>query len=129
MTYRASFCSEHPLIGISGGNFGRLDVALQCVNQKLKNEQLVTQSQAMLSVHASAAMIHNTVPNTVKFVVTDAGDTVPGAKVTVAGRSATTNASGSATIHFPKGAKSGSFPVIASSVNYFSARGSLVITP
>ena len=129
VTYRVPFCAEHPLIGIGGGSFGRLDIALQCVNQGLKNEEFVTQSEAVLSVHVSAATISNTILNRVKFVVTDAGDAVVGARVFVAGRSATTNAAGSATIFFPKHAKPGRYPVTASAVNYFNAHGTLVIVP
>lgn len=127
VTYKVPFCFEHPLLGISSGNYGRLDVALQCTNQALKNEVFNTQSEAVLSVHASAATINNTILNRIKFVVTDAGDAVLGARVSVAGRSATTNASGTATIVFPKGAKVGKYPVTASAVNYFDARATIVV--
>ncbi|MGA8682672.1 MAG: hypothetical protein WB592_19505 [Acidimicrobiales bacterium] len=123
--YRTPFCFEHGLVGVSGGSWGRLDVALQCVNQSLRNEEYVTQSLTALAVSPDRATIHNTVSHNVTFTVTDAGDRVAGAKVRVAGMSATTGPSGTATFSFPKGMATGDYLVVAKALNYFSAHGTL----
>jgi hypothetical protein len=129
-TYKMPFCFEHPLLGISGGAYGRLDIALQCVNEKaLKNEEFVTQSETGLSLTPVVTAITNTVAHKVKFFVSDAGDAVPGATVSVDGKNATTNALGTVTISFAKGTKPGTFPLTATAVNYFEAHGTFKVIP
>jgi hypothetical protein len=124
----ATPCFEDGLIGLSGGSYGRLDVALQCVdNAQLRTQDYITQSLAGLSIRASQTVIKNDVSNTVTFEVTDAGDPVAGATVRVDGRVKTTGGSGTVSITFPKGSATGKYAVTASATNYFSAHGDLDI--
>jgi hypothetical protein len=120
-TYPAP-CFEHGLLGLSGGAFGRLTVALECINKADKLEMLFTQSVVPLAVTASAHVLPNTATHSVVYRVTDVGDPVSGATVIVHGRSAKTNAAGAATLTFPKLSAVGTFPVIAVAPNYTSAR-------
>jgi hypothetical protein len=124
-TYKTP-CFEDGVIGLSGGSFDRLDVALQCLdNSKLQIQQYVTQSLAGLSLHASATTIKDTVNNTVTYSVTDAGDAVAGVLVTVDGKSGHTTTAGTVSFTFPKGSKTGHFAVTASESNYYAAHGEL----
>jgi hypothetical protein len=124
----ATPCFEDGLIGLSGGSYGRLDVALQCIdNSQLRTQDYITQSLAGLSIRASRAVIKNGVTNTVTFEVTDAGDPVAGATVRVDGKVKTTGGSGTVSITFPKGSAAGKYAVTASAANYFSAHGGLDI--
>jgi hypothetical protein len=65
--------------------------------------------------------------HSVSVKVTDVGDPVAGAGVTIDGRSAVTNASGTATISFPSGIKAGKYGVTATAVNYLAAHGILKV--
>ena len=120
-------CFEHGLLGLSGGAFGRLTVALQCVNQQAKLEMLFTQSIVPLTIIPSARTLPNTATHSVSFRVTDVGDPVSGATVIVHGRTAKTNSAGAATFTFPKGSPVGTYPVTAVAANYINARTLLTI--
>lgn len=121
-------CFEHGLIALSGGAWGRLNIALLCIdNSKLQPEMIATQSIVPLSVSPGRATIKNTSANKITFKVTDVGDAVPGAVVRVDGHSATTGASGTATITFPKGSAPGTFPVMVSALNYLPAHATVSI--
>jgi hypothetical protein len=124
-TYKIPFCFEHPLLGISGGTYGRLDVVVQCVKTTVGAGEYVTQSETALSVSPSATTIKNTAANSITFKVTDVGDTVAGATVSVDGKKATTGTSGTAKISFPKGTKTGTYAVTVTAPDYFAAHGTL----
>ena len=113
---------------IGGGNPGRLDVVLCATANNLKLEILTTQSLTALALSPGQKTIDNATANSVTFKVTDAGDPVAGALVSLAGHVAKTGASGAATIKFPKGAKPGKYTVTATATNYFSAGATLDIT-
>ena len=65
----------------------------------------------------------NTSAQSWHFRVTDVGDPVPGATVKFGKLTATTNASGEATIVIPKGQAPGSYTVTATAPNYSAATG------
>lgn len=123
----ATPCSGFVDLGLGGGEYGRLDLVMQCENEALNWAMYVTQSLAGLSVSPARITISNKVGNKVLLRVTDAGDAVSGATVTVDGRSATTSSSGVAYLSFPKGVHRGHFAVTASAPNYYSAHGALDI--
>jgi hypothetical protein len=114
-------------VGVSGGSYARLDVALQCELGSAKIAEYVTQSLAGLWVSPSKTTIKNSTANKVTFKVTDVGAPIVGAVVRVDGRSATTGKLGTATITFPKGAPTGTFQVTAKATNYFPAHAAVVI--
>ena len=87
--------------------------------------EYVTQSVTGLVISPDAVKVLNTTAHTIVFKVTDAGDPVKGAVVKVDGRHSATGPAGTASIVIPKGAKTGSFPVTASGLNYISAKGIL----
>jgi hypothetical protein len=125
-TYKTP-CSEHGLLGLSGGAFGRVTIALQCVNEQAKLETFVTQSIVGLTIASSAHVIANTATHAVTFKVTDVGDPVPGASVIWHGKLLKTNGAGSATFTVPKGTPPGTYPVVAAAANYFSAHVALSV--
>jgi hypothetical protein len=115
-------------LGIGGGNFGRLDVVVCGADNSFKPVCEATQSLTALAVSPGKITIDNASSNKVTFTVTDAGDPVAGATLSVAGRSASTHASGKATITFPKGTSARTYTVTARATDYFSARGKVVVT-
>lgn len=64
----------------------------------------------------------------VEFAVTDVGDPVPGATVTVAGKTLTTDAQGHASMTFPKGTKAGAITATAAMKDYTSATARVTAT-
>ena len=126
-TYKTP-CFEHEILGLSSGNWGRLDIAMQCVNNaQSKLEEYATQSLVGLNLSSSAATVHNNTAHGITFTVADVGDPVAGAKVAVDGKHATTNAAGKATITFAKGTKTGTYRVTVTALNYLSATGNVSI--
>jgi hypothetical protein len=65
---------------------------------------------------------------TVSFTVSDVGDAVEGATVTVAGKTATTNAQGRASIDFPKGTKPATLTAQASKKDYSDAGARITVS-
>lgn len=123
----ATPCVEHGLLGLGGTPLQRLDIGMQCVNKAhLQAEQFTTQVSAGLTLGIPGP-VHVGSGVTVKITVTDAGDPVKGATVSVAGKSATTNAAGQAFIHLPSGTKAGDYTVTAHAANYRTATGTLVV--
>lgn len=121
-------CPSQGFLGLSGGNWGRVDVGLQClVRAGAPLDDFVTQSVTALAVSPRSRTISNRSAHKLVFMVTDAGDPVKGAVVRVDGHAAKTGSAGRATITIPKGAKPGTFTVTASVLNYIPARGTLVI--
>lgn len=128
VTY-ATPCGSTGLLGLSGGGWGRVSVALQCPSKSVgaQTDDFVTQAITGLAVTPRSKTISNDVANVLVYKVTDAGDPVSGATVNVAGHSAETGTAGTASISIPKGAPMGTFKVTASGFNYTSATGTLVI--
>jgi hypothetical protein len=121
-------CGSEGFVGLSGGNWGRVDVGLQClVRAGAPLDDFVTQSVTALSVRPRSLTISNHSFHKLVFKVTDAGDPVKGAVVRVDGHAAKTGSAGTATITIPKGAKPGTFTVTASGLNYIPARATLII--
>jgi hypothetical protein len=124
----ATPCFEHGLIGLSGGSYGRLDVAMQCVAKStLRVEDYVTQTRVSLHVALNPSTVTNTHSSHVVVTVTDAGDAVAGATVKFGSHQATTNANGKATLTIPAGTSVGKHKVTASAPNYRSASATLTV--
>jgi hypothetical protein len=127
-TYKTS-CFEDGLLGLSGGQSGRLDVVMECVNNKtLKAASYFTQSLAGLALGPANQISVNSSAQKVAFQVTDAGDPVSGATVTVDGRSGVTTSLGTATVLLPKGLGAGKYTATATAPNYFPAKATLTVT-
>ena len=127
-TYPTPCFGNLGLLALSSGNWGRVDVAMECMPLHSSHPaEYVTQSVTGLAVSPDAVKVLNTTAHTIVFKVTDAGDPVKGAVVKVDGRHSATGPAGTASIVIPKGAKTGSFPVTASGLNYISAKGMLSI--
>jgi hypothetical protein len=131
-SYRTSCWSYPPTIGLGGGSWGRVDVAIQCtVNQpKIETEDFVTQTMVPLTVTPTKASFDNLKAHSVTFKVTDVGDPVPGATVSVAGKAinAVTGPGGEATLTFPAGMASGHYTVLAVGPNYLPAHATVAVT-
>jgi hypothetical protein len=121
-------CVEHGILGLSSGSSGRLDVALQCVNSKLKAEEFFTQVEVGLHVTPNPAKVRNTSKHTITMTVTDAGDAVTGAKVRFDGRTATTNGKGRASFTLAKHTKPGKYVARATKSQYLSATTHVTVT-
>jgi hypothetical protein len=113
-TYHTA-CAEHDIVAISGPSDGGADVVLECVAQihnKFKSAVYVTHVLPALSAKVSAS------GHTVTVKVTDAGDAVSGAKVTLGSSTKKTSKKGTATFHV---GKAGSYPVVAKHSGYLPA--------
>jgi hypothetical protein len=121
-----------PLIGLGGGSWGRLDVAMQCVvnHPKIALEEFVTQTLVPLAVSPAVQTFENTQAQVATFTVTDVGDPVPGATVTIAGKgiSAITGPAGTATLALPKDMPPGHYTVIVTAQNYLPGLAHVVVT-
>jgi hypothetical protein len=121
-SYKARGCGndDNARIALSGGSSQRLDVVVACAATGSTTVLArVTQSLTGLGLGASTGVIHAKKGGSVTYHVTDAGDPVAGATVKGDGHSGKTNASGSVTFTFPKGARTGSFQITATMANYF----------
>lgn len=131
-SYPTSCWGYPPLIGLGGGSWGRLDVAVQCtVNKpKITIKDFVTQTMVPVDVSPTSASFDNLKAHSVTFKVTDVGDPVPGATVAIPGKGlkATTGPGGEATITFPAGMAAGHYTIIAAAPNYLPAHATVVVT-
>jgi len=124
----ATPCFEGGLLGLGGSPLARLDIGMQCVNNaQAKNEQFVTQVLAALTLGIPGPVHLGGSGVTVKITVTDAGDPVAGATVKVAGKTATTNAAGQASVTLPASTKPGTYKVTVTAPNYQAGTGSLTV--
>jgi hypothetical protein len=114
-------------IAITGGSSQRLDVVLTCYTSGVIHA-VATQSLTALHLAASTSSLSGEKGGSISYVITDAGDPVQGAGVTVDSHQGKTNKSGRITYTFPKGSKTGTFPVKVTKANYFGASGTLHIT-
>jgi hypothetical protein len=125
----ATPCAEHGILGLSSGSSGRLDVALQCVSKSnLKAEELFTQVEVGLHVTPSKAKVSNTSKRTITFTVTDAGNSVSGAKLTFHGQSKTTNSKGEASFTLAKHTTPKKYTATASKSQYLQATTTVTVT-
>jgi hypothetical protein len=111
-------------IKISGGSQQRLDVVMSCydgLSTPAAVHVSATQSLVPLQIAASTGAVNHKKGGSVTYRVSDVGDTVAGATVTVDGKKGKTDKKGRATFRFPKGAQPGSFKVVASMANYVNA--------
>jgi hypothetical protein len=102
------------------GSVWPLDLFIAC--QSI-NELATYHTQVLpgLSLSASPATITAAQGGKVTFTVTDAGDPVAGATITVAGKSLTTDANGRATYTVAKGSKLGPIAAAATKAEYTKA--------
>ncbi len=118
-------------VGISHGSQQRLDVVIGCYGvlsgTTYQNQAYATQSLVPLQVAGSSGFISHKKGGKVTYRVSDVGDAVQGATVTVHGKKGTTDKKGQVTFQFPKGANSGQFKVVASKGNYLNASTSLKV--
>jgi hypothetical protein len=126
-------CFSYPaLIGLGGGSWGRLDVAVQCTTPlpKLGRRVYVTQAMVPVKVSPTSASFENLKAHSVTFTVTDVGDPVPGATVYIPGKGlkATTGPGGEATITFPAGMAKGHYTVVVAAPNYLPTHATVVVT-
>jgi len=111
-------------IRISSGSQQRLDVIMSCYDNLAAHgadHASATQSIVPLQIAATTVSINRRVGGSVTYRVSDVGDAVPGATVTVDGRRGKTNQAGRVTFRFAKGSGTGSFKVVASMTNYLKA--------
>ncbi len=121
-------CTGYGVIGLSGGSFQRLDVALECPTKSPNLSELVTQVLPALSI-GFIPTVSNKTSNVLGVGVSDVGDPVAGATVHLGKMVAMTKSSGFATFVLPKGEAPGSYTVTATMPNYRSASGTLTVTP
>jgi hypothetical protein len=131
-TYPTSCWSYPPMIGLGGGSWGRVDVAIQCTvaKPKIETEDFVTQAMVPLALHPTTSGFDNSNAHNVTFTVADAGDPVPGATVSIVGKglSAVTGPGGTATITVPEKFAPGDYSVIATAPNYLPGHTRVVVT-
>jgi hypothetical protein len=141
----ATACSEHGVLGLSSGPWGRLDIALECVNQASRQEVYVSQEIRPLTVSSQFLTVASYTYVTKvshgkkvrvaikherfygKFRTTDVGDPVAGAKVAVAGYHGTTGPDGYFTVGLPAAVAGGAHAVTATAPNYLPAKGVLQV--
>lgn len=109
---------------------GRLDVV---VNDQLSTtgspiDLFHTQILPGLSLTASPSSFSHKKSATVTFKVADAGQPVPGAKVSCLGKTATTSTTGQAKIKFAKGAAAGKHKCTASKAGYAAGATTIKVT-
>jgi hypothetical protein len=122
-------CAEHGLLGLASGSSGRLEIALQCLNNShLKLEELSTQVEVGLHISANPAKVSNTSAHTITMTVTDVGDPVSGAKVTFRGVSKTTNSNGKASFTIAKHTAPNTYTATATKPQYLKGTTTVKVT-
>jgi S-layer homology domain/IPT/TIG domain len=119
-------------IAISSGSQQRLDVVVGCYGvvsgTNYQKQTYAIQSLVPLQIAATTGTIDHKTGGHVTYRVSDVGDAVPGATVTVDGKTAITDAKGQVTFRFPQGSRTGRFKVVASMADYLNASTLLGIT-
>jgi len=87
-----------------------------------------TQIDPALRILASKSIVSSTHATTITFTVVDAGDAVPGAKVTFLGHTAQTNSKGVVKFTVKKGTAKGKHTVVATKAGYASATFTVRVT-
>jgi hypothetical protein len=108
------------------GSLGPLDLLASMTVESQGLATWHTQVFPPLSLSASPTSFAALQGGKVVFTVSDVGDPVPRAKVSVAGKTLTTDSAGHASMEFPKGAKAGAIVVTASKEDYTNAALRLV---
>jgi hypothetical protein len=123
----ATPCIVASLLGLGGSPLAKLDIGMSCLNNAAKQESLVGQVLAGLSVSFPGTVHLGTKGVTVKITVTDAGDPVAGATVKFAGKTLKTNAKGQVSVTLSKSAKTGAYKISVTAPNYLAAGGSVSV--
>lgn len=119
-TYHTA-CIEHEIVAISGPADGGADIALECgatIHNKFMPVVYATHVLPALSAHPSVS------GHTVTVKVTDAGDAISGAKVTLGGATKKTSSKGVATFHV---GKAGHYAVVAKHSGYLAAHAKATV--
>ncbi len=131
-TYPVGICPGYGLIGLAGGPYQRLAVGLQCPKPLWATNSPPLFDYYTQILPSLTVALSSTVANTTAFAlhvrVTDVGDPVPGATVTLGSLTATTGASGFATITVPKGEAPGNYTVTVTVPDYAVATSTLKVT-
>lgn len=114
----------------SEGSSGRLDVVVNVLLNAKNNpiEFWHTQILTGLSLTARPRSFSHRVTSTVTFTVTDAGDPVPGAKVSCLGKHATADGHGHAKLKFAAGTHVGTRTCTATMTGYFAGKTTIRVT-
>lgn len=114
----------------SEGSSGRLDIVVNVLltNPPNPTEFWHTQILTGLSLTARPGRFSHRVTTTVAFTVTDAGDPVPGAKVSCLGKHATTDGHGHAKLKFAAGTHVGTHTCTATMTGYFAGKTTIRVT-
>lgn len=118
-------------IRAGGGPQQRLDVVISCFDFSSAHGAVhvsETQSLVPLRLATTTPSVSHKKNGTVAYRVSDVGDAVQGANVSVDGKKGTTDKKGQVTFHFAKGSKPGYFKVVAWTGGYLSASSHLRIT-
>jgi hypothetical protein len=121
--------AESGIYKVAGeGSLGPLDLFLAC--QSI-NELATYHTQILppLSVSASPAKLIAEDGGTITFVVSDVGDPVEGATVSVNGKKLTTDAQGKAVMPIPKGSKPGALSARVEMNGYTAASTKVTLAP
>jgi hypothetical protein len=113
------------------GSSGRLDVVIvdtYTITSGFAISLQHTQILSGLRLTASPTSFSHKKAATVTFKVTDAGQAVAGAKVACLGKSATTSATGQASLHFGKGAAVGKHVCTAGEPGYAAGTATIKVT-
>jgi hypothetical protein len=110
------------------GSLGPLDLFLACQSV---NELATYHTQVFppLALAGSPAKLVAEDGGTVTFTVSDVGDPVEGASITVNGKKLTTDAQGRATFNVPKGSKPGALAAKAQKEGYTDASAKVTLAP
>jgi hypothetical protein len=103
------------------GSLGPLDLLASLTVESQGLATWHTRVLPPLTLSASPARFVASEGAKVEFAVTDVGDPVPGAKISVAGKTLTTDAQGHASTTFPKGTKVGAITATATMKDYSNA--------
>lgn len=117
-------------IKISSGSQQRLDVVMTCYDSlaaKVAIHISAMQSLVPLQISATTGSVDRKKGGSVTYRVSDVGDPVGGATVKVDGKKGKTDKTGSVTLKFSKGSRSGAFKVTATMTDYLSTSTSLSI--
>ena len=108
------------------GSVWPLDLLVACQSV---NELATYHTQALpgLSLTASPKSVAAAQGGTITFQVSDAGDPVADATISIAGKSLTTDAEGHASYDLPKGAKAGAITATASKAEYTPASARVTV--
>ena len=114
----------------SEGSTGRLDVIVNILNTKAPNPNEFWHTQILpgMSLTARPSRFSHRVSTTVTFTVSEAGDPVPGVRVSCIGKHTTTDAQGHAKLRFGAGTHVGRHVCTARKLAYQSGKTTIRVT-